>query len=137
MKKKSLKALKVEVWKIFSEYIRKRDCLLATSSIWYGECFTCGNPKEYHELDAGHYRPKHSGNFFSERGVHAQCRSCNRYKGGMPLEYRRHLVELYGEGADLELEAEARQTKKFTISELETLKKDLRERIKKLEGGNE
>jgi len=136
-KLKSLPKLKEEIWHIFSRYIRLRDCLLATGSPYFGECISCGEPKPYRELDAGHFVPKHNNNYFSERGVHAQCRHCNSYLHGNQLGYRRGLVELYGEEITKELEVENQQIKKFTRQELEELKASLKERIKTMEVGNE
>ena len=93
-----------------------RDCLRTTGCTSWGLCITCG--KRYHIklLQAGHFIPgRHNANLFSERGTHAQCYNCNINLKGNSLEYRRKIIELYGEGADLELEEEARQIKKVTI----------------------
>lgn len=133
MKKKTVASLKNKIKPLFSWYIRLRDCLRTTGSLEYGECFTCDFSGHISLLDAGHFIPKHNANLFSERGVQAQCRKCNRYSSGKQLEYRRQLIKLYGEGADIELEEEARQIKKFTIPELEALMIDLKEKIKILE----
>jgi len=131
--KKAISSLKKKAWPLFSQYIRMRDCLRTTGSLDYGECITCDNQFEFNQLQAGHFIPgRHNSNLFSEKGCHAQCVSCNRYHGGQPLEYRRQIIKLYGEGADLELEEEARKVKKFTLQELETLIVDLREKIKEL-----
>ena len=54
---------------------------------------------------------------FDERNVHLQCKQCNAF-GGQPLEYRRQIVRLYGEGADVELEDRATEIRKFTPQEL-------------------
>jgi len=122
MKKQTVSSLKRRVWEVFSIYIRRRDCLRATGSPDYGECISCGQPFEFHQLQAGHFIPgRHNANLFSERGVHAQCARCNGVLSGNVLEYRRQIIKLYGEGADEELEAEARQIKKFTVGELEEL----------------
>ena len=133
MKKKTVAQLKRELKPIFSRYIRLRDCLRTTGSPDYGECISCDETKPFALLDAGHFVPKHNGNLFSERGVNAQCRKCNRYFGGNQLSYRRGIVERYGEGVDLELEEEARQIKKFTVSELKEMIGDYREKIRLLE----
>jgi hypothetical protein len=131
--KKPTKALKKKVWDMFSIYIRLRDCLKTTGSKEYGECITCDKNLPFKELQAGHFiAGRHNGNLFSERGVHAQCRSCNIIKHGNQLEYRRAVVELYGEGADLELEEEARQTKRYSYQDLEELLKHYTEEVKKL-----
>lgn len=117
---------------MFSQYIRLRDCLKTTGSFEYGECVSCNKTKPFAELDAGHFIPKKSSNYFSERGVNAQCRSCNRFHSGNQLEYRKEIIRRYGEGVDLELEEEARQTKKFTPSELVALIEELKGKIEDL-----
>ena len=133
-KAQSISKLKKAAWAIFSEYIRKRDCLETTGCSSFGLCITCGKRLHFKLLQAGHFiLGRHNANLFSERGVHAQCYNCNINLKGNTLEYRRKIIEMYGEGADLELEEEARQIKKFTIPELEELKKELKEKVKRLE----
>lgn len=134
MKKKTIRSMKDKAWRVFASYIKIRDCLLTTRSLEYGECITCDFSGHISKLDAGHFIPgRHNANLFSERGVHAQCKTCNGFEGGRPLEYRRQIIKLYGEGADLELEEEARQIKKFTIKELEELMVYYRDKTKALE----
>jgi len=134
-KHKSVAKLKKELWPIFSQFIRLRDCLETTGSIDYGECITCDNPPQhrFEDLDAGHFvAGRHNGNLFSEKGCHAQCRRCNRFLHGNQLEYRRAIIKLYGKGADEILEEEARQVKKFTVFELEDMKGYYTQKIKEL-----
>ncbi len=133
-KKQTLASLKRRVWRLFSVYIRRRDCLRTTGSLEYAECISCGNTKSYSELDAGHFVPKHANNYFSERGVNAQCRHCNSFLHGNQLGYRRGLLLLYGEEVVSELETENQPIKKFTIGELEELEAELKDKIKQLEG---
>ena len=135
LKDRSVAKVKKGAWAIFSKCIRMRDCLLTTGCASWWLCITCG--KRYHIklLQAGHFIPgRHNANLFSERGTHAQCYNCNINLKGNSLEYRRKIIELYGEGADLELEEEARQIKKFTIPDLEELMASLKGKIKILEG---
>ena len=137
MKQKSLPQLKAKCQLLFNEYIRLRDCWGTTQSLAYGECISCSASLPFNQLQAGHFVPKHSGNYFSERGVHAQCRTCNLFgkdgqAAGMPHEYRRQMVRMYGEDATCELEQESRKVKKFTLQELEELKVSLQEKIKQL-----
>ena len=136
-KRRSVSSAKAACWKVFSRYIRLRDCLRTTGSLEYGECLTCNETLEFNQLQAGHFIPgRHNANLFSERGVHSQCRACNILRHGEPLEYRRQVIILYGEGADLELEAEAKETKKFTVQELDDLRKHYEEKVVELEGKN-
>ena len=88
---------KKRLWKVFSEYIRRRDD---------GHCFTCSAIKYWKETDAGHYIPNTSSNpslYFDERNVHCQCTSCNRYKSGNLSVYAINLEDRYGQGILQEL----------------------------------
>ena len=126
------KTLKANAWQAFSKYIRLRDCLLTTGSFEYGECVSCDKTLPFSQLDAGHFIPKRSGNYFSERGVNAQCRSCNRFHGGNQLEYRKEIIKRYGEGVDIELEKEAQQIKQFTPQDLIDVAECYKSKTKKL-----
>ena len=136
MKRKTIPNLRKAVWLVFSRYIRLRDCWRTTQSFEYGECISCGKTFEYHKLDAGHFIPKHSNNYFSEKGVNAQCRHCNSFLHGNQLGYRRGLVELYGEEVTRELELENIPIKKFTVQELQGLKTYYEKLIKEVENGS-
>ena len=74
MKKKTISSVKKKTWVVFSEFIRKRDCLLTTGLIDYGKCITCDKTVPMKLLQAGHFiAGRHNANLFSERGTHAQC----------------------------------------------------------------
>ena len=133
-KVKTVQTFKHTVWLDFSKYIRLRDCLKTTGTPYYGKCITCGKTFSFIQLQAGHFiGGRHPSNLFSEKGVNAQCTRCNKWLYGNPLEYRRKIIEMYGEGADVELELEAARSKKFTMEELERIRAEIKEKIKKLE----
>ena len=135
MKKKTTSSAKKKVWFEFSKYIRLRDCLTTTGCTSFGLCITCGKRYHFKLLQAGHFIPgRHNANLFSEKGTQAQCYNCNVNLRGSTLEYRRKIIELYGEGVDEELEELDKQVRKFTISELEELEASLREKIQILGG---
>jgi len=132
--RKSVGKIKKELWVLFSQYVRARDCLETTGCASFGLCITCG--KRYHIklLQAGHFIPgRHNSNLFSEEGTHAQCYNCNINLKGNTLEYRRQIIKLYGEGADERLEAEARSLRKFTRADLEELEETYKRKIKELQ----
>jgi hypothetical protein len=138
VKKKSIKKLKDKTWKVFSEYIRLRDCIRTMNSKDFGKCFTCSKIVPRTLLQSGHFVPgRHNANLFSEKGTHAQCYNCNINLHGNTLEYRRKIIELYGEGYDEILEQEARQTVKFTVEGLESLIVTYKEKIQQLLSGLE
>lgn len=85
-------ALDRKLWRIFSEYIRRRDA----DQDGICRCITCRKPKPWKEMDAGHFvnRARKSTKF-DERNVHAQCPVCNRFAEGKQF--------LYGNALDLKL----------------------------------
>ena len=80
----------------FNEYIRLRD-----SEDGLGACISCGRRLKVPSVNsqAGHFYP--AGNVgplrFNEDNVHLQCKSCNYFKSGDLLNYRRNLLEKIGE----------------------------------------
>ena len=79
-----------KLWKITSEYIRKRD---------RGVCFTCGRYCEGQNYHAGHYIPSSICGInlrYDERNIHGQCYNCNINLGGFGAMYERKLLEVSG-----------------------------------------
>lgn len=134
MKKPTVSSTKQKTWVIFSKFIRTRDCLKTTGCSSWGLCVTCGKRYHFKLLQAGHFiQGRHNNNLFSEKGCHAQCYNCNINKGGNPLEYRRKIIEMYGEGYDEVLEAENRVIKSFSVDTLKDLMVYYKEKIRGLE----
>jgi len=122
VKQPSKKTVKERAWYAFSQFIRTRDCLVTTGTPDRGKCITCGLEFPFKQLQAGHFiAGRHNANLFSEKGVHAQCRSCNIWKNGKPLEYRKAIIDLYGDGYDEVLEREAKEIKKYSMEDLTNL----------------
>lgn len=96
-KRQNISTLKAKAWRIFSEYIRRRDA----DPQGYCRCVTCGVRAQWHQLQAGHFlRSRSKGILFDERGVHAQCDRCNRLEGHgddywvfMETRYGRDVIE--------------------------------------------
>jgi len=132
-KHKSVTKLKKEVRKVFSDYIRLRDCLRTTGSPDYGNCITCTKLTPRKLLQAGHFVDcRHNATLFDETNVHAQCARCNVYLDGEILKYRREIIRLYDEGHDVRLEEKAVEVKQFTVSELEGMKEYYTQKIEEL-----
>lgn len=132
-KRVTITKVKKDLWVVFSKWIRTRDCLRTTGCKDWGLCITCGKRYHFKLLQAGHFvAGRHNANLFNEKGCHAQCYNCNINLRGNTLEYRRQIIKLYGEGADEVLEAEARQTKQFSISELLELKSYYKEKLRSI-----
>ena len=116
-KKVSISKLKEKAWKLFSEWIRRKDAI-------YGEnfCITCGVWKSYKELQAGHWIPgRHPSVLFDERHCHPQCYHCNVGLKGNPLAYYHYMEKNYTKRVRDELERLDKVNKQFKPYELESI----------------
>ena len=133
VKHPSKSTVKKRAWDAFSKFIRTRDCLRTTGCADWGLCITCG--KRYHIklLQAGHFIPgRHNANLFSEKGCHAQCYNCNINLRGNTLEYRRKIIEMYGDGYDEVLETENREIKKYSMEDLQDIAEQYKNKYQEL-----
>lgn len=92
-KQKSLSYYKRKLWKVFSEYIRRRDA----DEHGMVQCISCKGVTHWKLSQAGHFIPKSLGLsiYFEEKNVHNQCVYCN-LNGGNPSGYAIALKERYG-----------------------------------------
>ena len=98
--------------------------------------------KHWKQGDAGHLEEgRNNSILFDERGCHFQCKGCNgnlrignisRNKEEIKKGYERFMLERYGQKVIDEIRANKKKTRQFTIQELESLIKDLKEKISKL-----
>lgn len=108
--KAALKRLHKKAWRIFSEYIRRRD---------KGICFTCGDKRPWKQQNAGHFR--HDVLDFDELNIHCQCRRCNHFYSGKLDIYGRRLIELHGLETLMDLHKRADEFKPYSQEELERI----------------
>ena len=115
----------------FNTYIRLRDKSLNNP------CMSCRKPLGT-KYDAGHfYNANNHWNLrFDERNVHSQCVHCNRHLHGNLLEYRNQLEFYYGVTWLIELEQDAKKTRKFTIEEVKEINDIYKEKIKQLKNNS-
>lgn len=96
-RKKNLSYYKDKAWKMFSKYIRTRDCLATTKFPDQGKCVTCGKFFPFSELQAGHaIGGRNNSILFDKELVNAQCKFCNGYGNGRYAEYSVWFIEKYG-----------------------------------------
>lgn len=118
MKKKTDAKLKKELWKLVSEYVRRKS---------RGICFTCGTQRDWKQLHCGHYIRASAGlsTYFEPKNLHAQCYACNIWRDGNSDEYALRLKATYGDGILEELnEKKHRIVKNFPfLEEIERYKK--------------
>lgn len=93
MKKPTLRSLKNKCWRLFSEYIRRKDADAGGTE----SCYTCGGLAHWKELHAGHAIPgRHNAVLFDEDIVKPQCPVCNVWKGGMYHVFTTRLIREHG-----------------------------------------
>lgn len=116
-----------------NKYVCRRD----TVAKGWGYCCSC--PKVVVHGDAGHFIGKgfggKSGVRYDERNINLQCISCNRFQEGNKLEYRKFMIDRYGEKVIEELELKHR-THNYTLMELEGLKLYYQQAYKELIDAN-
>jgi hypothetical protein len=95
-----------------NKMIRERDAGLA--------CVTCDSMKA---SSAGHFRTSTNAvTRFHPFNLHAQCRSCNEFNGGMTYEHALAVDRIHGKGWAAFLEKLARKPEFWTCNELSQLR---------------
>ena len=91
----SVTVLKSKLWKIISDYIRRK----YANSEGIASCVTCGDTKHWKELQAWHFCPSGASSYlrYIETNIHPQCYHCNINLWSNPIEYRIYMVKTYGE----------------------------------------
>ena len=114
-RKPSTASLRRKLDKVFSEFIRRRDCL--PNGI--GTCITCGKQRI---LQAGHFVPRqHRSTRWHPENVWGQCAACNCWGHGEQAEFYLALVRRLGQSKVDELMRLKRQTVKFNREDYETM----------------
>lgn len=128
----TISRLKKKVWKVFSQYIRKRNA----DKNGYTYCVTCKRKKFWKELQAGHFIPgRHNIILFDERLVHPQCYHCNCFLFGNPREYDKFMRKKYGDEKVAEFDKLGKyrgNIKQFTVEELNKLYDNYSKKLKQL-----
>ncbi len=117
-KKRSIKAIKRDLDKAFSRFIRMRDA----DDSGLVRCVTCG--REYHWRDghAGHFiKRQYLATRYDPRNAHFQDAYCNTYRGGALVEYTLYMIKRYGQEVIDELMKAKHQTVRYTREDWETL----------------
>lgn len=124
----TVKSLKVEVWDLFSEWVRRSEA----DENGICTCVTCGHRDTWRKFDCGHYI---HGTLFRIRELcHTQCRNCNGFKAGMAIEYREYMLKEYGKSMVDRLTFLAKRPHKFTVFELQKYRELYQEKLAILSG---
>ena len=104
--------------KVFSRYIRLRDCM----PNGYFRCISCGKIKSFEQADCGHFHSRrHMSTRFDEDNCHAECRACNRFSADHLINYEKNLIAKIGQTRYDKLAWKAGATKKWSDFELQEL----------------
>mgnify|MGYP002884630991 CR=1 FL=1 len=111
--------------------------LNAANELGFAHCVTCGCFKHWKQLQGGHFISRgHLSTKLTEENVHPQCQDCNAFKmkdNLTILEYRRFMVDMYGDDEVKAMEQLARQPKKYNRAEVADIVADFKVQIKRHE----
>src|SRR5678816_1066938 len=128
-KKPTLRGLKNRAWKIFSEYIRRKDADAGGTNY----CFTCGQPKFWRELHAGHFvGGRTNAVLFNEDIVKPQCVMCNIFLGGNYGPYTLKMLDLHGREKVEEFMSLKHQVVKYSRADIENLIQTYKQKLEEL-----
>ena len=114
----SLQKLKKEVYKQVQLLAR----LVEVDQYGMGKCISCWKRLSWKDGHGGHYIPRqHMDTAFDLNNIHLQCPYCNNQLHWNLIEYRKNLINLYGEDFVLDLEARKNITRSYNIPELEAI----------------
>ena len=129
MAKLTVAKWKKKVWVVFSKYIRLRDA----DDNGCCRCVTCGKPFHYKAIHAGHFIPKRNNAvMFEETNVSCQCVYCNMFMHGQGAKYYKFMLEKYGQEEIDRLMDLDKTIRKFSVSELEEMYHEYREKVKRI-----
>jgi len=129
MKKQTLSSLKKKAWKLFSEWIRRKDADAGGTV----QCFTCSKLMFWKESHAGHALPgRHNAVLLDPEIVRVQCPPCNLWKGGNYPVFTTKLIKEKGmEWWEAKLEG-ARAIVKLTRADYESLIQSYKQKLEEL-----
>jgi len=98
------------------------------------KCVSCGRVDSWRSMDGGHFIGRtHTFHLLREENVHPQCKRCNRFFSGCHDDYRRYMVDMYGEDFVEWLSYTKRNLVKYSQADLMEIIEDLKRRIKEQE----
>lgn len=104
--------------KVFSKYIRLRDCMVGG----YTRCISCGRLLPFEQMDCGHYFSRtHMATRYDEDNCNSECRACNRFAADHLIGYRNNLIRKIGEKRVALLEVKAHQSSKLSDFDLQAM----------------
>lgn len=127
---KEIKKLDEKLWKLFSEYVRRRDAYKFSKGNIV-KCVTCSCTKTWKEMDAGHFISRSKLAIkFDEKNVNCQCKSCNGpYGSGKQYEHALAIDRMHGPGTAELLLIKSKTTVKWGKFEYELLIQEVKAKL--------
>ena len=128
-RKSSLRGLKTKLWKLFSEYVRRK----YADAQGYAQCYTSGVKVHWKELQCGHaIGGRHNAVLFDEEICRPQTVAENVFlRGNYPVFTTKLIKENGMEWWEKKLEG-SRQVRKYTHQELEEMIQNYKQKLKDL-----
>jgi len=129
MKKKSIKSLKKKAWKLFSEWIRRRDA----DDQGRVYCYTCDELMHWSAMQAGHLLDgRNNSILFNVDCVRVQCPACNIWKSGNKESFIPRYIDEMGRDKFEEMKQIKNQTVKYSISDYEEMIAEFKKELEAL-----
>ena len=97
-------------------------------------CISCRKLLPINVAQVGHYiSRRYESMRWDLRNIHLQCAACNKWKGGNPIEYRKALVEMYGEKEVQSMETFYRESPGYSVFDLEQIVKEYQKKLAEAE----
>lgn len=128
-KKPALRNLKGRAWKVFSEYVRRKDADAGGME----RCYTCDTLAHWKELQCGHaIGGRHNAVLFDSGLCRPQCLRCNVFmRGNYPIFTTKLIKENGMDWWEGKLSG-ARQLVKLTRSDIESLIESYKGKLEEL-----
>lgn len=130
-KKKSKSQLRKILWKLVSEYVRRRD----SNHDGYVECVTCETVALWNSgtIHAGHFVGGRRNSILYElTNIHGQCYACNVCRYGETLKYLDFMIDKYGKQEVVRLRSLNEKSVTFTVQDYERMILEFKEKIRNL-----
>lgn len=125
----TLRSLKNKGWKLFSEWIRRKDADEGGTV----ECFTCGKLMHWKEAHAGHAIPgRHNAVLLDEEIVRPQCPRDNLFLGGRYEIFATKLIQRHGMDWWLSKLEGAKRVVKLSRADYEAKIEELKKKLEAL-----
>jgi hypothetical protein len=130
-KKKRPPNLKNILWRLFSEYIRRRYADHAGNAI----CVSCDKVAHWKLQHPGHFVRASAGmnTYFDEQNVNVQCVRCNIFLDGNMAAYALYMVKTYGNDILAALDERRRVVRKISTPEYLELIEAYKSKLRALE----